>query len=332
MDLVYFWIMKNIAVVMGGYSAEKIISMKSGQMVIDFLDRKSFNPFKVIIDNDGWRLISNSKSYPINKMDFSVKIENEIIFFDGVFIAIHGSPGENGELQHFFDQLNIPYNCSGVEAAALSFDKGACNDFLRTKGILCAKSIKLFKNDNFNNHSIIEKLNLPCFVKPNANGSSFGISKVYKEDELVPAIKKAFLHDDCILIESMLIGTEVSCGVHNLNDEIESFPITEIVSENDFFDFEAKYEGKSQEITPARISQELSEKISNEAIKVYKLLNLNGIARLDFIIVNEVPHVIEANTVPGLSKESIIPQQAISQGMTLSELFNKSVNHIFNGK
>ena len=317
---------------MGGFSAEKIISMKSGQIVADFLDKNLFNVYVVIIDNLGWRLDLNSKSYPVDRSDFSVEVERKKILFDGVFIAIHGIPGENGELQSYFDNLNIPYNCSGVYASELSFDKGKCNDFLKKNGIQCAESMKLFKNVNFNIHSIIEKLKLPCFVKPNSNGSSFGISKVNIKDQLIPAIEKAFEYDDCVLIESLLTGKEVTCGVHNLNNDIETFPITEIISENDFFDFEAKYEGKSKEITPAEISKEHAEKVTKKAIRVYKLLNLNGIARIDFMIMNNEPHVIEVNTVPGLSKESIIPQQAICQGMSLSELFNKSVNQMFNEK
>jgi D-alanine-D-alanine ligase len=175
-------------------------------------------------------------------------------------------------------------------------------------------------------------LKLPCFVKPNANGSSFGISKIKSIEELMPAIDKAFKHDEYILIESLLIGTEVTCGVHNLNGTIETFPITEIVSENDFFDFEAKYEGKSKEITPARISDNLAKKVSERTIEIYQLLELNGIARVDFIITDNEPYIIEANTVPGLSEESIIPQQARCQGISLSELFNQSVENMFHGK
>ena len=324
--------MKNIAVVMGGFSAEKVISLKSGKVALNFLDKDKYNAFAVIIDNEGWRLEKNGRSYPINKSDFSVDIYNQKIKFDGVFMAIHGTPGENGVLQHYLDNLEIPYTCSGVKASELSFDKAACNDFLRNFDIPCAKSIKLKKGKTIDPSSIIKELKLPCFVKPNGNGSSFGISKVKSESELIPAIEKAFMHDEYILIESLLIGTEVTCGVHNLNGSIETFPITEIVSENDFFDFEAKYEGKSKEITPARISDDLAKKVSERTIEIYKLLELNGIARVDFIIMNKEPYIIEANTVPGLSEESIIPQQALCQGISLSELFNQSVEHMFHGK
>ncbi|MDA9898039.1 D-alanine--D-alanine ligase [Flavobacteriales bacterium] len=324
--------MKNIAVVMGGFSAEKVISIKSGTVAMNFLDKNRYNTYAVIIDNEDWRLENNNQSYPIDKLDFSVNINNQKIEFDGVFMAVHGAPGENGELQHYLDNLNIPYTCTGAKASQLSFDKGACNDFLRNNDVLCAKSIKLQKEDRIDPSEIIKKLKLPCFVKPNGNGSSFGISKVKSENELLPAIEKAFQHDNCILIESLLLGTEVTCGVHNLNNEIETFPITEIVSDNEFFDFEAKYEGKSKEITPARISVEWTKKVTERTIQIYKLLNLNGIARIDFIIMNDEPYIIEANTVPGLSEESIIPQQAQCSGMTLSELFNQSVEKMFHGK
>ena len=324
--------MKNIAVVMGGFSAEKVVSLNSGMVAMKFLDKNRYNTYSVIIDNEGWRLENNGKSYPIDKSDFSVNIDGQKIKFDGVFMAIHGAPGENGVLQHYLDNLNIPYTCSGVKASELSFDKGACNDFLRSCGILCAESIKLEKGEQINCSDIIKKSGLPCFVKPNGNGSSFGISKVKSEDELIPAIEKAFEHDNYILIESLLIGTEVTCGVHNLNQKIDTFPITEIVSENEFFDYEAKYEGKSNEITPARISQQLAQKVSEKTIEIYQLLELDGIARIDYIIMNDEPYMIEANTVPGLSEESIIPQQAKCKGITLSELFNQSVKHMFNGK
>ena len=211
----------------------------------------------------------------------------------------------------------------------MSFNKGKCNDFLRNHNIACAESVILKQNEKIDDNAIVEKLGLPCFVKPNSNGSSFGISKVVSREELIPAIKNAFIFDDNVLIESFLSGVEVTCGAHNFNSEVETFPITEIVSENDFFDFEAKYEGKSTEITPARISDDVSKKVSEKTKEVYRLLNLDGIARVDFIIKNDEPFVIEANSVPGLSKESIIPQQAQAMGMSLTELFNKAVEHMF---
>ena len=317
---------------MGGFSAEKVISLKSGKVALNLLDKDKYNAFAVIIDNEGWRLEKNGKSYPINKSNFSVNIDNQMIKFDGVFMAIHGTPGENGVLQKYLDNLEIPYTCSGAKSSAISFDKGACNEFLRNFDIPCASSIKLKKGDKIDSSNIIKQLKLPCFVKPNGNGSSFGISKVKSIEELIPAIDKAFMYDKYTLVEALIIGTEVTCGVHNINGTIETFPITEIVSENDFFDFEAKYEGKSKEITPARISDDMAKKVSERTVEIYQLLELNGIARVDFIIMNNEPYIIEVNTVPGLSEESIIPQQAHCHGILLSELFNKSVEHMFHVK
>lgn len=321
--------MKAIAVVMGGYSAEKVISMKSGEVVMTFLDKSIYKTFAVVIDEKEWKLVENGNAYPIDKSDFSAEINEQKIVFDGVFIAVHGPPGENGILQKYLDALGIPYTSSGVKASELSFNKGKCNDFLRNHNIACAESVILKQNEKIDDNAIVEKLGLPCFVKPNSNGSSFGISKVVSREELIPAIKNAFIFDDNVLIESFLSGVEVTCGAHNFNSEVETFPITEIVSENDFFDFEAKYEGKSTEITPARISDDVSKKVSEKTKEVYRLLNLDGIARVDFIIKNDEPFVIEANSVPGLSKESIIPQQAQAMGMSLTELFNKAVEHMF---
>ena len=321
--------MKNIAVVMGGYSLEREISMKSGSIALQFLDKKVYNIYKVVIDNNGWVLFHDNKELAINKQDFSVIYENSKITFDGVFMAIHGMPGENGELQKYFDNLNIPYTTSGEKAAQLSFDKGGCNAFLISKGVKCAKSVVIEKNNNIELDKIISQTGLPCFVKPNSNGSSFRISKVNKKDRLLEAIDKALQLDSNVIIESFLDGIELSCGIHNFNGKLFTFPITEIISENEFFDYQAKYEGKSKEITPANLSKKIANKVSEQTKKVYQLLNLDGIARIDFIIVNDEPVVIEANTVPGLSKESIIPQQAQCAGISLTELFNQSVQHIF---
>ena len=321
--------MKNIAVVMGGYSAEKLVSMKSGSVVIANIDSLKYKTFKIVIDQNGWFMIEGQKKYIVNKKNFSVKYKGQTLLFDGVFMAIHGIPGENGELQEYFDKLNIPYNTSGKKAAELSFDKYKCNNFLKDKGIFCANSISLNKSESFDIPEIIKKVGIPCFVKPNSNGSSFGISKVNKKDELVNAIEKAFHFDDKIIIESFLNGVEVTCGIHNFHKDLTTLPITEIVSENDFFDYEAKYEGKSKEITPARLNSQTTEKVYLLTKKIYRLLNLNGIARIDFIIVNGEPYIIEANTVPGLSEESIIPQQAKAAGINLKSLFYQSIDHIF---
>ena len=319
--------MKNIAVVMGGYSAERVISMKSGKVAVKHLQSDEFSAYTIVIDKNSWDLVLDNQKYSIKKEDFSTNINGKHISFDAVFIAIHGTPGEDGELQAYLDKLNIPYTTSGSTAAALSFNKAKCNDYLRENGILCAPSCLIHKETVIKETEIIKRVGLPCFVKPNKNGSSFGISKVTVKGKLQEAIENAFAYDDEILIESFMEGTEVTCGIHNFGDELTTFPATEIVSENDFFDFEAKYEGKSQEITPARISDEVALKTANKTKEIYRLLNLNGIARIDFIIQNNEPYTIESNTVPGLSEESIIPQQAACAGVNLKDLFRMAVRH-----
>ncbi len=321
--------MKNIAVIMGGFSDEKIVSMKSGSVVLNHIDTNLFHPFCVIIDNNGWRLVHDNNEYPIDKSNFSAYVGNTKITFDGVFMAIHGPPGENGELQEYLDALNIPYNTSSAKASHLSFYKDQCNQFLKKNGVDCAKSITIENGQNWEAETIINELKLPCFVKPNGNGSSFGISKVSKLSELTPAIALAFNQDTKVLIESFLDGVEVTCGIHNFEKKLTTLPITEIVTENDFFDYEAKYQGKSQEITPARITSEEARQVMEITKKVYQLLKLNGIARVDFIIQEGQPFLIEANTVPGLSEESIIPQQAHFAGLSLAELFNNSLTKMY---
>ena len=319
--------MKNIAVVMGGYSSEKVISMKSGKIAAKHLQSNEFSAYTIVIDENGWNLVLNNQKYNINKENFSANINGKNISFDAVFIAIHGTPGEDGKLQAYLDELNIPYTNSGSAAAALSFNKWKCNDYLRKNGVLCAPSYLLHKETLINEKDILKKVGLPCFVKPNKNGSSFGISKVTLKEKLQEAIKNAFTYDDEILIESFMEGKEVTCGIHNFGDELTTFPTTEIVSENDFFDFEAKYKGKSQEITPARISDEVAKKIAHRTKEIYRLLDLNGIARIDFILQENEPYIIEANTVPGLSEESIIPQQAACARISLKDLFRMAVRH-----
>ena len=319
--------MLNVAVISGGYSDEKIISKKSAETVLENLSSSKYNIYSVIIDKDRWYLDHKNDKFTINKDNFSVKLINQIIFFDVAFIIIHGPPGEDGVLQSYFDNLNIPYTNSSSASSSLSFNKAKCNDYLKKKNILCANSILLKKDDHINENEIINIVKLPCFVKPNKNGSSYGVSKVIIKEEIKEKIKKAFKYDNEVLIESFIEGNEVTCGIHNFNENLTTFPSTEIISENDFFDYDAKYNGKSIEITPAKISNELNKKIVSLTKNIYEILQLNGIARVDYIIKNQKPFLIEVNTIPGLSKESIIPQQAQAAGLTLEKLFDMSINH-----
>lgn len=316
---------KNIAIVMGGYSSEVDISIKSGNVVYHHMDRDKYNPFKVLILEEGWYVEIEEKKYPINKDDFSVAIDGNKVVFDCVFNAIHGDPGENGVLLAYLDLIGVKHTSAPFYQMALTFNKRDCLSVVKEYDIPTAVSYYLNKGDAIDTGSIIDKVGLPCFVKPNNAGSSFGISKVYKEIDLILAIKKAYKEDSAILIESFLDGTEVSVGVISYKGETTVLPITEIVSENDFFDYEAKYEGKSQEITPARISPDARLKVETIAKKVYDVLNMSGFTRSEYILVDGVPHFLEMNTVPGLTEESILPQQAQEAGMSLTELFDNAI-------
>jgi len=318
--------MKNVAIVMGGYSSEYKISLTSGNVVFNQLDKTKYNLFRIHILPEKWVYVDEKDNeFPVNKHDFSVTIDGKTTFFDVVFNAIHGTPGEDGLLQAYFQLLGIPQTSCDYYQAALTFNKRDLLSVLKPYGIKTATSFYLNLGDNINLEEIISKVGLPCFVKPNKSGSSFGISKVKSLEELLPAIENAYKEDNEIIIESFLDGTEVSVGVINFKGEIKVLPITEIVSENDFFDYEAKYLGKSKEITPARISEELKVKIENIAKRAYEVLKMKGFSRSEFIIVNNEPHMLEMNTIPGLTTESILPQQAYEAGISLPELFENAI-------
>lgn len=323
--------MKHIAIIMGGYSSEYEISIKSGRVVCDFLDTNKYIGFPVFIEKTKWFYKDkNQKEYQIDKNDFSLTIEGKKITFDCVFNAIHGSPGEDGLMQAYFELIQIPQTSCDYYQAALTFNKRDLLSVLKPYGIKTAVSFYLNKGEHIDCEAIVKKVGLPCFVKPNKSGSSFGISKVKTADELPIAIEIAYKEDHEIIIESFLDGTEVSVGVINFQGKITVLPITEIVSENDFFDYEAKYLGKSQEITPARISIEMTEKVSEIAKKVYQVLQMKGFSRSEYIIVNDEAFLLEVNTIPGLTTESLIPQQAKEAGISLTELFSNAIELALN--
>lgn len=316
---------------MGGYSSEVAISIKSGNVVYKHINKERYKPYKVHILKNKWVYVNkDKKEFPIDKSDFSVQINNKKITFDCVFNAIHGSPGENGIILAYFNLIGLRHTSAPFYQMALTFNKRDTLSVVKHYGVATAKSVYINKTDKINEKEIINKLGLPCFVKPNGAGSSFGVSKVYKEKELHNAIQKAFEQDNEILIESFLKGTEVSVGVIKYKNKITVLPITEIVSENDFFDYEAKYKGKSKEITPARISKNEELEVIKVAKKVYKKLNMSGFSRSEYILVNGVPHFLEINTVPGLTEESLLPQQAKKAGISLQELFTDAIEAILN--
>ncbi|MDN6280790.1 MAG: D-alanine--D-alanine ligase [Psychroflexus sp.] len=317
---------KNIAVLMGGYTNEYEISIKSGEVVYQYLSKEKYNVYRAhILKNEWFVLTDSNEKHRIDPASFSVKINEKSIYFDCAFNTIHGTPGEDGLIQAYLQTLGIPQTASDYYQAALSFNKRDCISVLKAYGIKSADNFFINKGDEINAEEIIKTVGLPCFVKANRAGSSFGISKVKHTSEIETAIAHSLKEDDEVIIESFLDGTEVSVGVINLNGEITALPVTEIVSENEFFDYEAKYLGQSEEITPARISEADTEKVQRQAEKIFKILKLKGLTRSEFIFHNGEPHFIECNTCPGLTQASILPQQAKAAGIGLTELFNEAV-------
>ena len=311
---------------MGGYSSEFQISLKSGNVVFETLNPLKYNAYRIHILKDKWVYVDDeAHEFPVDKNDFSITISGKKITFDSVFNAIHGSPGEDGMIQAYFELLDIPHTSCGMYQASLTFNKRDCLSVLRPYGVKTATSYHLNFGDAIDENEILNKVGLPCFVKANKAGSSFGITKVHRKSELQNAIDVAFKEDDEIIIESFLDGTEVSVGVITYKGETKVLPITEIVSDNDFFDYEAKYLGKSQEITPARLSPEEEAKVNTLARLVYDKLKLSGFSRSEYIFKDGEPHLLEVNTVPGFTKESILPQQAAAAGIALEDLFGNAI-------
>ena len=311
----------RVGILMGGYSSESHISEKSARVVARSI-KESFYPILINVSNEGWMAIEGEAETRIDLNSLTYTLEGQQLGFDVIFNAIHGTPGEDGKVQGLLDIIGIPYTGSGILASALSFDKGKCNTFLKDcEELNIPKSVVLTKSKDPDLEKLITDIGVPCFVKPCNAGSSYGISKVNIEADFLSAIQHAFQFDEDVLVEQFIDGTEVSNGIYSANGNIHSLPITEIVPEGSFFDYEAKYEGSSQEITPARISTEHTEKIQKMTRTAFQLLGLNGMARIDYIIQNDVPYLIEANTVPGLSEESILPQQVKETGMSLGVFF-----------
>lgn len=311
--------MVNVGIVMGGYSDEYVVSLKSGQLIFDHIDTQKFNPYKVHILKEGWFVVIDNHRYPMDKADFSFEKDGENISIDVVFNIIHGTPGEDGYMQAYWDIIGIPYTGCGHYLSALTFNKKDTLAVLNKYDIPSAQSVYLSKTEPYNLDKIIEKVGLPCFVKPNQSGSSLGISKVKHRDEFKLAFDKAFKEDDDLLIESFLDGTEVSVGVIQYKGETMVTGITEIVSHNEFFDYDAKYNGSSEEITPARLDEKTTKIVSQMAIKVYNSLRMKGMSRSEYIIQDGIPYLLEMNTLPGFSPQSILPQQLKHSGIALQD-------------
>lgn len=311
--------MKHIAILTGGPSAERGISLKSAGLVEDFLNREKYTSRTILVDSDGWYEKESRTRVDLN--DFSLQIEGKKETFDFVFLIIHGTPAEDGKLQGYFEYLGIPHSTCKTLSAALTFNKQMCKNLLRAFDIPLAPSILIRPEDGIDEPAILS-LGLPVFVKPNNNGSSYGISKVSQREDLSSAIEKAFEYDNEVIIEAFLEGREFGCGVVKEGGQLHAFPITEIIPEAEFFTYEAKYEGASQEITPAEVSEVLSLQCQALSKKLYTVLSCRGMVRFDFILVGEQFYLLEANTIPGLSPASIIPQQAQAYGWSIEHLLD----------
>jgi D-alanine-D-alanine ligase len=316
---------KKIALVTGGYSGEAIISYKSATTIYNHLDKNDYDVYKIDINPKGWYYEYDGKKFEIDKNDFSLDIDNQKIKFDAVFIGMHGSPGEDGKLQGYFDMIGIPYTSCNAASSALTFNKRYTVAVAAMAGIHVAKSLHLFKHTKYELDAILSSLQIPLFIKPNNGGSSIGMSKVNEASQLQGALDKAFKEDDQVLVEEMITGREFTVGVFKTGGEIKVLPITEIITQKEFFDFEAKYQGKSSEITPAVIDDQWKIKIETAANKIYQVFNCNGVVRIDFIFDanNQVPYMLEINTVPGQSEASVIPQQVRALGWDLKDFYGK---------
>ena len=314
---------KKVGVVCGGFSSEYEISIQSGKTVFSNLDRNLWETYLITIDSSDWTAVDyyNNK-YLVSKGDFTLKNRENNLELDVIFNAVHGAPGENGQLAALWELLEIPFSSSDSYNSALTFNKRDCLNVLRAWDVPTAKFFELNQEDPIDLEKILKTVGLPCFVKANRAGSSFGVYKVNSVNELEGFIKKAFKEDHQLLIESDLEGREVSVGVAKFNDTTQVFPLTEIISENDFFDYEAKYEGKSQEITPADLPENWQKTVENLSRLIYNKLGLKGVVRSEYIFVDDIPHLLEINTVPGMTANSIIPQQLDTMGIELSDFFS----------
>ncbi|MGC9354511.1 MAG: D-alanine--D-alanine ligase [Mariniphaga sp.] len=317
----------NIAVIAGGDSSEFIVSVKSGANVLASIDIQKFKPWLVQMRGNEWFVLQGKNQIaPVDKSDFSFRLNHEKIQFDFAYITIHGTPGEDGILQGYFDMLHIPYSTSNVHSSSLTFNKWFCNNYLKSFGIKMARSVKINRGEKVNSAEIIKNLGLPLFVKPNAGGSSFGITKVKNENDLLPAIEHAWEESNEVLVEEFIRGTEFTCGLVKLGGKKVVFPVTEVIPKNEFFDFEAKYTpGATDEITPARLPEKLYEQCQQLSAEIYDLCQCSGIVRIDFILKNKEFYFLEVNTTPGMTETSFIPQQIQAMGITLKEIISQVI-------
>ena len=322
---------RNIALLTGGDSSEWQIALQGAENIGNALDRSRYTPYTIVLRNGHWTYTApDGTKSELDRNDFTLPVAGRKIKLDYAVIVIHGTPGEDGRLQGYLDMMGIPYSSCGFVSSVLTFDKAACKRAVAGSGIHLAKEILLNKTSEIDPAAIVAELGLPLFVKPNASGSSFGVTKVKKQNELLPAITEAFKESDQVLMEEFIEGREISCGVMIAGGKEYIFPITELVCQSEFFDYKAKYQGFSNEITPADLPEAIRKEVNRLTLIAYKRLNCRGVVRIDFIVKGETPYMIEINTIPGMSSHSIIPQQAAAMGMSLTELFNLIIDETSN--
>ena len=318
-----------VAIVAGGDSSEWQVSLRSAAGLNEFIDSERYQKYLVTIVGTTWQVeLPSGEKCPIDKNDFSFVMNGEKVKFDFAYITIHGTPGENGILQGYFDLIGLPYSCCGVLAASLTFDKYTCNQYLKSFGVNVADSVWLHRGDVVDVAKIVEQVGLPCFVKPCDGGSSFGVTKVKTTDELPLAVEKAFAEGNEVMVEALMTGTEVTCGMYRTREKEVVFPITEVVTSNEFFDYDAKYNGQVEEITPARLPDEWTKNIQNQTRKIYSALNAKGIIRVDYIVESSGKiNLLEVNTTPGMTVTSFIPQQVRAAGLDISDVMSDIIEN-----
>ena len=323
---------KNVAIVAGGDSSEVVVSLKSAAGLHSFIDKEKYQLYIVTITKQQWEVkINDTETATIDKNDFSFVHNKQKVNFDFAYITIHGTPGENGILQGYFELIGLPYSCCNVLSAAITFNKFTCNQYLKGFGVKVSEAILLRKNHQISTSEVVEKVGLPCFIKPNVGGSSFGVTKVKTEDQIQSAIEKAFAEGEQVMIEAFMAGTEITCGMYKTKNKTVVFPVTEVVPQNEFFDFDAKYKGQVEEITPARISQNLTQRVQQLTAAIYDILDCKGIVRIDYIISEgEVINLLEVNTTPGMTATSFIPQQVAAAGIDIKNVMTDIIENELN--
>ena len=324
---------RNIAIVCGGDSSEHDVSLRSAQGLYSFFDKERYNVYIVDVKGMDWHVnLHDGTTAPIDRNDFSFQEDVKLVMFDYAYITIHGTPGENGIMQGYFELIHLPYSTSGVLVEAMTFDKFVLNNYLKGFGVSVAESLLIRKGyeELVSDDEIEEKIGMPCFVKPAADGSSFGVSKVKNKDQLAPAIRKAMMESDDVMVESFLEGTEITVGCYKTREKTVVFPITEVVTKNEFFDYDAKYNGQVEEITPARIPEETAERARQLTSFIYDILHCNGIIRIDYIISKDQKiSMLEINTTPGMTATSFIPQQVRAAGLDIKDVLTEIVENQF---